>query len=75
MTYKERMYQLTCLQEWLGLPLYMGTGYPIDKPHILAVARYFNVDVWIYPNGDNGLQGMQLPKSDPCYRPCIYMVF
>jgi len=75
MTYQQRMGQLTSLQEWLELPLYWGSGYPIDRPHILAVARYFSVDVWIYPEGDNGLQGMQLAPTDPCFRPCIHMVF
>jgi hypothetical protein len=42
-----------------GLPVFWGTGYPIERPHVLAVARHFEVRVTVYPTGERYLDTSQ----------------
>lgn len=51
------------------LPIYWGTGYPIAKPHIVAVKEYRGIYVAVYPKGDNACGGLGLDPSDPLFRP------
>ncbi len=48
------------VERFPGLPVYYGTGYPVDRPHILAIDRGSWSSVRAYPGdeGDNGLSGM-----------------
>lgn len=53
------------LDELAGeLPLYLGTGNPIDEPHVQASTldawsgEGMGCSVWIYPQGSNGMEGL-----------------
>ena len=35
-----------------NLPVYFGTGYAIEKPHVLAVNYHSEVFVTVYPTGE-----------------------
>ena len=37
------------------LPVYWGTGYAIERPHVLAVSAHFEVRVYVYPTGERYL--------------------
>ncbi len=47
-----------------GLPIFLGSGSPIDRPHVIASyldalsGEGMGYSVWIFPQGSNGLYGM-----------------
>ena len=43
-----------------NLPVYCGTGYPIEKPHILVIDKLPDPHAWVYPRGDTGCSGLGL---------------
>lgn len=46
-----------------GLPIIWGTGYPVEKPHVLCTQHW---GVWWarkFPNGDTGLSSCQPSDS------------
>lgn len=54
-------------RDYPGLKVYWGTGYPIDRPHILAIDRGSWSRVTVYPQGDNGLSGMNMGRPEVNY--------